>query len=151
MASVPQVHLVDVDGCDVPLTERFEGPEPDAGDPAEWPAWTDDWYWEVDPDEVAELHALELERVEALADGPHPSVGEAIWAQMAEGSLPPIAGGAPDEPFEPSAEDLADYAVWSERLDALRGDPTFPAPATAADRARFQADLVEFYRLNPDA
>ena len=32
-------------------------------------------------------------------------------------SLPPVAGGGP-EPFEPTAEDWADYRRWAEELDA---------------------------------
>jgi hypothetical protein len=33
--------------------------------------------------------------------------------------LLPIAGGAPDEPYEPSPEDLADYTSWSESLGRI--------------------------------
>jgi hypothetical protein len=39
-------------------------------------------------------------------------------------ALPPVAGGSPDddapEPFEPTAEDLADLARWSEDLERRR-------------------------------
>jgi hypothetical protein len=36
-------------------------------------------------------------------------------------ALPPVAGGSPEaEPFEPTAEDLADLAAWSAELEARR-------------------------------
>jgi hypothetical protein len=67
--------------------------DPDAGEPADWPAWTDACRWEPTPDDVAWLNT----------------------------SPPPISGGAPE--WEPSEADWADYhehCLEVERLDALR-------------------------------
>ena len=45
----PYIHLVDIDGFDVPLAERFDGPEPDPTDPAQWPESNDvDGWHDVD-------------------------------------------------------------------------------------------------------
>ncbi|HWD08135.1 MAG TPA: hypothetical protein VHA57_03465, partial [Actinomycetota bacterium] len=47
----PIVTLVDIDGFAVPSCEKdIPHVEPDPNDPADWPAWTDNWYWEpTDP------------------------------------------------------------------------------------------------------
>lgn len=121
--SLPQVHLVDITGFDVPCTERAHGPEPDPTDPSNWgPEW-DNWYYT--PTDSAELMAAEAEAFADMADLPSRGYGEQLWAQlMVEGSLPSICGGAP-EPFVPSDEDWADYLAWTaevERRDALRRD-----------------------------
>jgi hypothetical protein len=39
-------------------------------DPAEWPAWTDNWFWEVADDERAALEAAEVERIRDVLDAP---------------------------------------------------------------------------------
>jgi hypothetical protein len=55
------VHLVDTEGFDVPVGEK-DLPPHDPTDPACWPAWTDNFFWEIsDPTEVAELERLALE------------------------------------------------------------------------------------------
>jgi hypothetical protein len=115
------VHLVDVNGYDVPVGEK-DLPPHDPTDAANWPAWTDNFYWEVEPDEHAALEAAEVERITDILDAPQPSPGEAIWAQlMIEGSLSSVSGGSPDaEPYQPTAEDWADYHGWSEDLDRRR-------------------------------
>jgi hypothetical protein len=71
-----------------------------------------------------------------LADGSHPfpipTVGDDdrtepddfAAAALEDLDIMPISGGAPDgdeaEPFEPTAEDLADFGKWSEELDRRR-------------------------------
>jgi hypothetical protein len=105
------IHLVDIDGNDVPVTEKDNVPF----DPWDSPYW-DVWHYEIsDPTEVAALEA-ETDRHDA------PSPGEARWLTLmwSESSgLPPISGGGP-EPFSPSAEDWADDHGWSEDLDRRR-------------------------------
>lgn len=93
----PVLTLVDLDGFAVPVAEKdIPHVEPDPTDPADWPAWTDDWFWETtDPADLAAADAA-LEDLE----------------------LPPLSGGAPA--YEPTAEDLADYHAWSEELDRRR-------------------------------
>src|SRR5437868_3668414 len=69
------LHLVDpIDGLDVPLIERFEGPEPDPTDAAEWPEWCDNWFWEpTDAAALAELEAAATAADADLADAPRPA------------------------------------------------------------------------------
>jgi hypothetical protein len=43
------VHLVDADGYDVPVTEK-DGVPHDPTDPACWPDWTDNWHWTISPE-----------------------------------------------------------------------------------------------------
>jgi hypothetical protein len=113
----PFITCVDLDGFQVPRTELWDGPSEaiDPTHPASWPAWTDNFFSEIsDPTEVAELELAEVERITDILDGPRPSVGEAMWAQlMIEGSLPPISGGAP----EYTAADRADLEAWLEQVD----------------------------------
>lgn len=98
--------------------------DPDAGDAADWPAWTDADRWELgrgfDP---ASLVPPELEPDEDLVE---PSESDLAWylAELAElGELPPLAGGAP-EPLEPYAgEDWLEYDAWARRVAELhQGD-----------------------------
>jgi hypothetical protein len=57
------VTLVDIQGR--PITAY------DQGDAATWPAWTDNWRWEItDEGERAELEQAEVERQADLADAP---------------------------------------------------------------------------------
>jgi hypothetical protein len=63
------IHLVDVDGFDVPTGEKNLPPH-DPTDPANWPAWTDNWFWECEPDERAALEALALEAETDRHDAP---------------------------------------------------------------------------------
>jgi hypothetical protein len=81
---------VDTEGFDVPLIERAEfNPEPDPADPAEWPAWTDNWRWSL---------------------GSEP--GDSHWHEMmAEGSTPVATE-------EPTAADKADLDDWLAQIDA---------------------------------
>ena len=49
--------------------------------------------------------------------------GDAYWrAMMADGitPLPAISGGCDPIPFEPSAEDLAEYGAWSDELERVQ-------------------------------
>jgi hypothetical protein len=86
------------------------------GDPETWPDWVDDFRWIAVPDD----------------DQAEPSEDDCRWAAE-HLELPPIAGGSPTEPFEPTDADLDDMARWSEwqdRLDSLRREDD------AADEAR---------------
>jgi hypothetical protein len=66
--------------------------DPEAGDPAEWPEWTDEHTYELGPDDDT---------------GEYPAVADDDHRPAADG------------PYEPTAEDLADYERWSARIDAL--------------------------------
>jgi hypothetical protein len=99
MDSIPaQVTLVDPEGFLVPLVEKSTDPEPDPTDPANWPAWTDNWFWEVsDPTEVAELEALALE---AETDRYDAADSDSQWARMMAEHPAPLAPAnqvSPDE------------------------------------------------------
>jgi hypothetical protein len=103
---------------DVPMLEAGVHPFP-LLDPSDWPA-------------EATLIAHEA------PDGRH-----VVAKMLANGVLPPISGGCDecydgpdaevDDPYEPTAEDLADLADWSERLD----------------RERDIAEQREFWRRTP--
>jgi hypothetical protein len=55
-------------------------------DPAEWPAWTDNWFWEVADDERAALEAAEVERITDVLDAPPLSqVSDVEWSMMSGG------------------------------------------------------------------
>jgi hypothetical protein len=111
--SLPQIQLVDIHGNPISADDQ--------GDATTWPAWTDNFFWEVSDDERAALETAEFDRLCDIVDAPQPSSGERAWLElMQEGAaLPPVSGGAP-EPFEPSAEDWADYHAYSEELDRRR-------------------------------
>jgi hypothetical protein len=71
-----------------------------------------------------------------LADGSHPwpipvtgdddptEPDDFAAAALEDLALPPVAGGSPDDdgpaPYEPTAEDLADFGRWSEDLERRR-------------------------------
>jgi hypothetical protein len=110
------------------MTNIPDTPQPANGQPKPWYesddpvyAWTSNWYWAPNDDEIALLEALATEALIDAADGPSPA--EARWAQMIiEGSLPPICGDAP----EPSPEDLADFDAWLEQYDRENPLPDLP-------------------------
>ena len=86
---------------------------------ADWPAWTDNWFWDPTPDADLDDHFA------AEAPDDIDGDGEAGWVQaMVEASLPPAR-------FEPTAEDLA----WLAALEAQE----------AAEKAR----VVAAYRPLP--
>jgi hypothetical protein len=92
-----RVHLVGVDGLDVPVTEKNAVPH-DPTDPATWPAWTDSWHWCPGKGDGMALWG-------PLTDGvPVPEPTEADLADV----LPPIAGGSP-EAYQPTPTDWAEY------------------------------------------
>jgi hypothetical protein len=107
----PFITCVDLDGHQTPVTELWSGPSEgiDPTDPAAWPAWTDNWYWETDAADVAALEAEERERLADLCDAP-----DAAWHRMMAESIPAISGGAP---FEPSPEDWEDYRRAFDEID----------------------------------
>jgi hypothetical protein len=79
------VQLVDLNGR--PITPD------DQGDAATWPAWTDNWRWELsDPDELAALEAAEIERQCDLRDAPEFSAADrqdfADWLSQADDDAP---------------------------------------------------------------
>jgi hypothetical protein len=121
MQSVAQlVHLVDLDGFDVPCTERAHGPEPDPTDPANWPSWTDDWYWSTTrPDASGALVSSLGDRLlEAWLDQvDHEELIK--LARVTEGILS-LDGVAP--PDDQAAETTR---AW------LNGNPSFSAWLTA--------------------
>jgi hypothetical protein len=78
------------------LAGEFDKPEgrnllddgPDYEDAAEWPAWTDDTHYTTEPTPLAVLAAF---------------------------GIPPISGGSP-EAYQPTDDDLDEYAAWSTGL-----------------------------------
>jgi hypothetical protein len=104
------ITLVDLDGGPVPIWERDApiGPpfDPDEeSDPADWPAWCDNWLWEPTDD---------------AGDGDRSIPAGAVLVppellDLAELGLAPIAGGGP---FEPTQSDWDDYAAWAREVDA---------------------------------
>jgi hypothetical protein len=105
----PAIVCVDVHGDRVPEHSR-DVPEitPDPTDPADWPAWVDNWFWGTTegPDEPP--------------DGPDGDAWTAFpGAPPLAERLAPIVGGAPGEerPFEPSEGDWQDYRDWCEEVD----------------------------------
>jgi hypothetical protein len=52
-------------------------------------------------------------------------------------------------PCEPTAEDLADYARWAARLEALDADSDFPRDKSADDRRRDMLEVREWYAAHP--
>jgi hypothetical protein len=143
----PMVRLVDLDGNPVPDCERHVPTcPPDPDDPAEWPESNDvdGWHWETGP----ELDPGDVDAAAAaLEDLPFPDAPDADPALAFPGIAPliermgimPVSGGAP-EPFEPTAEDLADYGRWSAELDARRDQVAFYATHP----------LAEFHALRTD-
>jgi hypothetical protein len=116
MTSLPQVHLVDIHGFDVPTGEK-DLPPHDPADASQWPESVelDAIHYEVsDP---AERAALEQAAISAECD--RRDAVDPWVALMVSGALPALSGGAP-KPFEPTAEDWADYHGWSEDLDRRR-------------------------------
>jgi hypothetical protein len=101
ITTAPLVTLVDVDGLAVPSCEKdIPHVEPDPTDPADWPSWTDNYFWETTDDDArldARLGALAAAALEDL----------------------PLPGLEPGR-YEPSAADLADYHAWSEDLERRR-------------------------------
>jgi hypothetical protein len=79
------------------VTRETDPVEPMPADPAEWPAWTDNWFWEIsDPCEVAELEAEALEAETDRHDAM--SLSEERWLTlMWSGPLPPAATPTDDE------------------------------------------------------
>lgn len=66
------------------------------------------------PDDGGPMDPEDLDGPDAPDDGPYCRFPGVM-------ALPPIRGGSDEaEPFEPSAEDLADYHSWSEDLDRRR-------------------------------
>jgi hypothetical protein len=102
--STPSVHLVDIHGFDVPVAEKNGVPH-DPTDASQWPAWTDNFFWEVsDPDEVAALEAAELERCQDIVDGPSPD--ESRWLTLMWSGSP-----APESGRQVSDDELSQLAA----------------------------------------
>jgi hypothetical protein len=120
-----RVHLVDTNGHDVPCTERRFDPEPDASDPACWPSWCDNWHWELTPDNLALMEAIY-----DIVDAP-----QAHEMRRKALDVPPISGGG----FEPSEEDLAELAEWSN------GGMSFPREASRAERLAIYSEFLTDY------
>jgi hypothetical protein len=140
-----RVHLVDFDGFDVPCTERATEPEPDPTDANQWPAsnLVDGWHWTISaPGELAAIEAEAVEALEALSDAPRPGAGDSSWRAMMEASpIPPVSGGSP-EPYQPTADDWAEYAAVFDHREAS----DWPRDWTPEERAAAAADVAEFYR-----
>jgi hypothetical protein len=109
---------VDIHGYDVPTGEK-DLPPHDPTDASQWPAWTDNWYWEVSDDERAALEAAAIAEECDRRDAVDPVPGDRWITLMTEASPPAISGGAL-EPYEPSPEDWEEYNRWSEDRDRQR-------------------------------
>jgi hypothetical protein len=96
------VHLVDIDGFDVPVGEK-DLPPHDPTDPANWPAWTDNFYWECEPAVMAELEAAAIAEECDRCDAP-PSFSQWLDSQ---GGIAWEEGGL-DDPFARAEAEDAD-------------------------------------------
>jgi hypothetical protein len=81
--------------------------DPDAGEPEDWPAWTDaDCWTHIDPPDQVE-----------------PTHDDIAWVNT-HPILPPVCGGSPDdEPFEPTDADwddmyAASYGIGDDDIQA---------------------------------
>jgi hypothetical protein len=98
------VHLVDIHGDDVPV---FEKDIPEVDGPESWPAcieWDAIHYEVSDPAERAEL-----ERAATAAECDRRDAADPWQAMMADGSLPALSGGAPEE-YIPTERDWHELA-----------------------------------------
>jgi hypothetical protein len=93
--------LVDHEGSMVPLVEKATDPEPDPSDRRNWPAWTDNYFWEVDDAERAALEAAEIERQCDLHDAPPLSAADRddfhAWLDQLDAGYPPRDQVSPEE------------------------------------------------------
>jgi hypothetical protein len=94
--------LCDTEGFAIPFTADDRVIEcgcndPDHGEPANWPEWTDAWFWEPGPEDMS------------------PTAADIAWLAV-NSILPPLSGGAP-EPFVPTAADWADYHAFCREVD----------------------------------
>jgi hypothetical protein len=116
------ITLVDIDGHPVPTYEKGLPPH-DPTDASQWlPSYEVDCvHYELPPDEMDELEAAAISAECDRRDAVDPPAAHErfAWLTLVVSDLPPISGGAP-EPFEPTAEDWADYHAWSEDLDRRR-------------------------------
>jgi hypothetical protein len=120
MEPVPSVsHDWDDESIYLDVETLLEGGRPDRTVPADA---------ELFPPDLTEEEAAELEcwaDVALETERARPSYSDQLWHRMMqEASLPPVSGGGPDG------------------MD-------FPRLKTAAERAQDMADLIEFYRQNP--
>ena len=153
IAQNPDGFTIDTDGFAVPACELLadwfaEHPDdPDEGDPAEWPEWTD---------EITVSHGPAYHTSEALPDPPAPDQGEDFEESPPRDQdddlvpipdlpiTPPLQGDdtaeldVPDDDpddsaeFDPNNPDVADYLDWVERRQYERG-----CNATFAPDCRF--------------
>jgi hypothetical protein len=81
--------------------------------------------------EAEDEHDAEMAFVEALPAVPYSSPEWGSDDDLDGLDIPPVCGGSEEaEPYEPTAEDLADLAAWSEDLERRRA-------------------MVEFYGRHP--
>jgi hypothetical protein len=97
------VHLVDIDGYDVPCTERAYIPEPDSEDPAEWSDYWDVWRYELGPEPGDD----------GIPDAPDcgPGYGAQCHALITAGR---VSAGSPT----PTPADVRDFHAWLDQVDA---------------------------------
>jgi hypothetical protein len=120
--------------------------DPDAGEPADWPAWTDaERFACIDPDPGAPGVEPTPDDVAWLAANPSlPPISPAVERRMAAlaavadsiatGILtPPVAGGSPFEPTDADWDEAARWAEHLDRVDSLRREDDHQAEV----RARF--------------
>jgi hypothetical protein len=109
-----RVHLVGLDGCTLPCTERAYFPEPSSEDPAAWSNYWDVWRYELGPEPEINTDII---RNDSAPDGPDdprvPSYGQQCHDLIVHG-VARISGGAP----EPTREDISDLETWLDQVDA---------------------------------
>jgi hypothetical protein len=100
----------------------------------------------VDPEDMAAAEAAFVDALGPVAYDSEAWGDESVWLDMEllaeRQGLAPIAGGAPDGPYEPSEADWASYCEWSRELDAS-GD--FPKLKDLEDRRRDREDVGHWY------
>jgi hypothetical protein len=129
--STPQVTLVDSKGAPIGAD--------DEGDAATWPAWTDNFFWECEPDVMAELEAAEVERLTARHDAPDP------WLTLltSEASGMPPAGMSAAEAEAAIADATARREqVFESWIEANLRQPDLDPWPTEEEIAEFEADLL---------
>ena len=139
ITKMAQVTLVGIDGREPFPYESAE----------EWDASTDLYHWELGPDPGPTEAELIAGEAPAGPDVARKMAG--AWSL----NLPSISGGSPgsnDDAYEPTDEDLADYAAWSRTLEE-RGDWGDAADRRGIEEMRAWWDrnpVSAFNRVRPD-
>jgi hypothetical protein len=139
MSTLPEYQGYAIPACDILADQLAECEllDDDAGDPADWPAWTDRDTWDVGPGDSTEEALRDLRYSLWCLDDSEP-----IRIADLEADLDVIGAALnrDDQPYEPTEEDLASYREWCEELDARWW-------AMAIERGPSEADVAEAHEI----